>query len=42
MFEDYDGPDLTTVDHVATMDGDTAAWFHDPDGNVLCIHHTSG
>ena len=41
VFEDYDGPDLKTVDHVATMDGDTAAWFLDPDGNVLCIHHSS-
>jgi catechol 2,3-dioxygenase-like lactoylglutathione lyase family enzyme len=40
-FEDYDVPGLTTVDHVATMDGQTAAWFLDPDGNVLCVHHGS-
>ncbi len=40
-FQDFDGPELTTVDHVATMGGDTAAWFQDPDGNVLCIHHSS-
>jgi catechol 2,3-dioxygenase-like lactoylglutathione lyase family enzyme len=41
VFQDFDGPDLMTVDHVATMGGDTAAWFADPDGNVLCIHHSS-
>ena len=40
-FEDYDFPGLKTVDHIATMDGDQAAWFSDPDGNVLCIHHRS-
>ena len=40
-FQDFDGPELTTVDHVATMGGNTAAWFADPDGNVLCIHHSS-
>jgi catechol 2,3-dioxygenase-like lactoylglutathione lyase family enzyme len=37
-FEDYDSPELTTVDHVADMGGEKAAWFLDPDGNVLCIH----
>lgn len=37
-FEDYDFPGLKTVDHIATMDGHQAAWFSDPDGNVLCIH----
>ena len=37
-FEDYDLPGLKTVNHIAEMDGDKAAWFHDPDGNVLCIH----
>jgi catechol 2,3-dioxygenase-like lactoylglutathione lyase family enzyme len=40
-FEDYDFPDLKTVDHVATMDGEQAAWFTDPDGNVLCVHTAS-
>jgi catechol 2,3-dioxygenase-like lactoylglutathione lyase family enzyme len=39
-FADYDLPGLRTVDHVATMDGEQAAWFNDPDGNVLCLHHT--
>jgi catechol 2,3-dioxygenase-like lactoylglutathione lyase family enzyme len=37
-FEDYDLPGLKTVNHIAEMDGDKAAWFLDPDGNVLCIH----
>jgi catechol 2,3-dioxygenase-like lactoylglutathione lyase family enzyme len=37
-FEDYDLPDLTTVDHVAVMGAEKAAWFKDPDGNVLCLH----
>ncbi len=37
-FEDYDVPGLKTVDHIATMAGDKAAWFLDPDGNVLCLH----
>ena len=41
-FEDYDVPGLTTVDHVAVMGNDKAAWFKDPDGNVLCLHQTLG
>ena len=38
VFEDYDLPDLKTVDHVAEMGSEKAAWFKDPDGNVLCLH----
>ncbi|HSF35634.1 MAG TPA: VOC family protein [Nocardioides sp.] len=38
VFEDYDLPDLKTVDHVAVMGAEKAAWFKDPDGNVLCLH----
>lgn len=37
-FEDYDLPDLKTVDHVCVMGTEKAAWFKDPDGNVLCLH----
>ena len=37
-FEVYDLPELTTVDHVAEMGSERAAWFKDPDGNVLCLH----
>ena len=38
VFEDYDVPGLKTVDHIATMEGEKAAWFIDPSGNVLCLH----
>jgi len=38
VFDDYDLPDLTTVDHVCVMGAEKAAWFKDPDGNVLCLH----
>ena len=41
-FEDYDMPGMTTVDHIASMGKDMAAWFKDPDGNVLCVHQTTG
>ncbi|MGY2701959.1 MULTISPECIES: VOC family protein [unclassified Nocardioides] len=37
-FEDYDQPGFTTVDHVFDDGGIKAAWFLDPDGNVLCLH----
>ena len=39
-FEDYDLPDLKTVDHVCVLGSDKAAWFKDQDGNVLCVHET--
>jgi catechol 2,3-dioxygenase-like lactoylglutathione lyase family enzyme len=38
VFEDYDMPDLKTVDHVWSSGESKAAWFLDPDGNVLCLH----
>ncbi|WP_242345440.1 VOC family protein [Anaeromyxobacter terrae] len=37
-FEDY--PELQTKDGILEKDGETCAWFKDPDGNILCIHHT--
>lgn len=37
-FEDYDMPDLKTVDHIATMGSSKAAWFTDTEGNILCLH----
>jgi catechol 2,3-dioxygenase-like lactoylglutathione lyase family enzyme len=37
-FEDYDEPGFTTVDHVFESGGERAAWFLDPDGNILCLH----
>ncbi len=38
VFEDYDLPDLRTVEHVCVLGAEKAAWFKDPDGNVLCLH----
>ncbi len=41
-FEDYDLPDLKTVDHVCVLGSEKAAWFKDPEGNILCVHEASG
>lgn len=37
-FMDYDLPDLKTVDHVVSAEGEKAAWFSDTEGNILCLH----
>lgn len=37
VFEDYDLPDLKTVDGIATTHNDKAAWFKDSEGNILVI-----
>jgi len=37
-FDDYDLPGLMTVDHVCVLGAEKAAWFKDPDGNILCLH----
>lgn len=37
-FDDYDLPGLKTVDHVCVLGSEKAAWFRDPDGNILCLH----
>ncbi|MFL6161423.1 MAG: VOC family protein [Jatrophihabitantaceae bacterium] len=37
-FADYDLPGLKTVEHVCVLGSQKAAWFEDPDGNVLCLH----
>ncbi|SDD12977.1 VOC family protein [Actinokineospora iranica] len=37
-FEDYDLPGLRTVDHIADLGGERAAWFTDSEGNILCLH----
>lgn len=37
-FEEYDFPGLKTVDSIATQGSEKAAWFKDPEGNILCIH----
>ena len=38
--EDYDLPGLKTVNKVCVLGGEKAAWFKDPDGNILCLHET--
>jgi catechol 2,3-dioxygenase-like lactoylglutathione lyase family enzyme len=42
VFEDYDFPGLKTVDHVALVGTDKAAWFKDTEGNYLCLHQEMG
>ena len=37
-FHDYDLPGLKTVEHVCVLGSEKAAWFSDPDGNILCLH----
>ncbi len=37
-FEHYDLPETKLEGDVHVMDGFKAAWFKDPDGNILCIH----
>ncbi len=41
VFEDYDLPDLKTVDHICEFGTEKAAWFKDPDNNVLCVHQAA-
>jgi predicted enzyme related to lactoylglutathione lyase len=38
VFEDYDFPDLKTVNHICVLGAEKAAWFKDSEGNYLCIH----
>ena len=38
VFADYDLPGLKTVDHVCVLGSEKAAWFLDPEGNILCLH----
>jgi catechol 2,3-dioxygenase-like lactoylglutathione lyase family enzyme len=37
-FADYDLPGLKTVEHVGVLGSEKAAWFQDPEGNILCLH----
>jgi len=42
-FQDFDVEGLNTVDHIAELGTERAAWFTDSEGNVLCLHEvTSG
>ena len=38
VFHDYDLPGLRTVNHVCVLGSEKAAWFSDPEGNILCLH----
>jgi catechol 2,3-dioxygenase-like lactoylglutathione lyase family enzyme len=41
-FADYDLPGLKTVEHVCVLGSEKAAWFEDPEGNILCLHEELG
>jgi catechol 2,3-dioxygenase-like lactoylglutathione lyase family enzyme len=38
VFDDYDLPELNTIDGIARVDGHRMAWFRDSDGNILGLH----
>ena len=40
VFENYDQPDLKTVNGIATGGGVKAAWFKDTEGNIMAIIET--
>jgi catechol 2,3-dioxygenase-like lactoylglutathione lyase family enzyme len=42
QFQDFDLEGLKTVDHIAEMGNEKAAWFNDSEGNVLCLHQVTG
>jgi len=37
-FQDFEMEGLKTVDHIAELGTERAAWFNDSEGNVLCLH----
>ena len=38
-FEEYDYPELKTVDGIADLGSELAAWFKDSEGNILAVSH---
>ena len=40
VFEEYDFPGLKTVDGVAEVGTERAAWFKDTEGNTIVISQT--
>ncbi len=36
-FQDFDVPGLKTENGIASLGGNRAAWFSDPDGNILAL-----
>ncbi|MEV4144930.1 VOC family protein [Amycolatopsis sp. NPDC049691] len=41
-FQDFEMEGLKTVDHIAELGNERAAWFTDSEGNVLCLHEILG
>ncbi|MGW3963333.1 VOC family protein [Amycolatopsis sp. NPDC005003] len=41
-FQDFEMEGLKTVDHIAQLGNERAAWFNDSEGNVLCLHEIMG
>ena len=39
-FEEYDFPELKTVNGIAEIEGEKAAWFKDTEGNLLSLGQT--
>jgi hypothetical protein len=37
VFEEYDYPDLKTVDSIADIGDSVGAWFKDSEGNMLAV-----
>lgn len=40
QFDDYDFPDLKTENGVASVGTERACWFHDSEGNTICLTQT--
>jgi len=40
-FEEYDMPGLKTENGIAELEGERAAWFKDPDGNIWALGQRS-
>lgn len=40
-FEEYDMPGLKTENGIAELGGERAAWFKDPEGNILSLSQLS-
>jgi predicted enzyme related to lactoylglutathione lyase len=42
QFQDFEMEGFKTVDHIADLGKERAAWFSDSEGNVLCLHQVVG
>lgn len=36
-FEEYDFPELETIDGIADIEGERSAWFKDSEGNLVAV-----